>query len=53
MRQSLLYFAAAALFAIATGLNLYHDGPNLKTALGPVLAWAMLMFAFRLRRADN
>ena len=50
MRQSLLYFVAAALFAVATGLNLFNQGPNLKTALGLILAWAMTMFALRLRR---
>lgn len=53
MRQSLLYFVAAALFAVATGLNLFNQGPNLKTALGLILAWAMTMFALRLRRAGN
>lgn len=53
MRQSLLYFIAAGLFAIATGLNLYNEGPNLKTGLGLVLAWAMVMFAFRMRRAGH
>jgi len=53
MRQSLLYFIAAALFAVATGLNLFNQGPNLKTGLGLVLAWAMAMFALRLRRAGT
>jgi hypothetical protein len=53
MRQSLLYFIAAGLFAIATGLNLYNDGPNLKTGIGLVFAWALLMLAFRMRRAGN
>ena len=53
MRQSWLYVLAAALFATATGLNLWNEGPNLKTALGPILAWAMLMLAFRLRRTGH
>jgi len=53
MRQSLLYFIAAALFAIATGLNLFNQGVNLKTGLGLILAWAMAMFAIRLRRAGR
>lgn len=53
MRQSLLYFIAAALFATATGLNLWNEGPNFKTALGPVLAWAMLMIALRMRRSGH
>lgn len=50
MRQSLLYFIAAALFAVATGLNLYNDGVNQKTGIGAVFIGAMLGLGLRQRR---
>jgi hypothetical protein len=53
MRQSLLYFAAAALFAVATGLNFYNDGFNLKTVLGAVFVAAMLALGLRNRRSER
>jgi hypothetical protein len=53
VRQSLLYFVAAVLFAVATGLNLYNEGLNLKTGIGLVLAWAMLMLGFRMRQGGR
>jgi membrane protein implicated in regulation of membrane protease activity len=53
MRQSLLYFIAAALFAVATGLNLFNDGFNLKTVLGAVFVAVMLLLGARLRRTER
>lgn len=53
MRQSYLYFIAAALFAVATGLNLLNDGFNLKTVLGPVFVVAMILLGLRLRKAGQ
>ena len=53
MRQSLLYFIAAGVFALATGLNLFNDGFNLKTVLGAVFVAAMLVLGTRLRRSEG
>jgi hypothetical protein len=53
MRQNHLYFIAAILFMIATGLNLAHDGFNLKTVLGTVFVMAMLANGLRLRRSGQ
>lgn len=53
MKQSHLYFVAAALFVIATGLNLANDGFNLKTVLGTVFVIAMLAYGLHLRRAGR
>ncbi|HEY5711400.1 MAG TPA: hypothetical protein VIT38_05845 [Allosphingosinicella sp.] len=49
MRQSHLYFLAALLFAIATGLNLFNDGLNLKTGIGLVFVVAMVALGLRQR----
>ena len=53
MRQSLLYFVAAAVFAIATGLNFFNDGFNLKTVLGVAFVAAMLALGIKLRRTER
>lgn len=53
MKQSLLYFIAAALFAVAAGLNAYNDGFNLKTVLGAVFVVAMLALGLQQRRAGR
>jgi hypothetical protein len=53
MRQSLLYFIAALLFAAATGLNVYNDGFNLKTLLGIVFVVAMAALGLQQRRAGK
>ncbi len=53
MRQNHLYFVAAALFMVATGLNLANDGFNLKTVLGTIFVMAMLALALTLRRAGK
>ena len=48
--QATLYFVAAALFAIATALNLFNDGLNLKTLVGLVFAGVMLSLGLQTRR---
>ena len=53
MKQSLLYFVAAALFAIATGLNFFNDGFNLKTVLGAVFVAVMAALGARQRKAGK
>ena len=53
MRQNHLYFIAAILFMVATGLNLAHDGFNLKTVLGTIFVMAMLALALNLRRTGQ
>lgn len=53
MRQSLLYFIAAGLFALATALNLYNDGFNLKTVVGSVFVAVMLALGLKRRRAER
>jgi hypothetical protein len=53
MRQNHLYFAAAALFMVATGLNLANDGFGLKTVLGIVFIMAMLAYGLKLGRAGQ
>jgi hypothetical protein len=50
VRQSLLYFIAAALFAIATGLNLYNQGVNIKTGIGAVFIAMLVTFGAKCRR---
>jgi hypothetical protein len=50
MRQSLLYFIAAALFAIATALNFADDGINLKTGAGIIFIGAMVALGLKARR---
>jgi hypothetical protein len=50
MKQSLLYFLAAALFAVATGLNFFNDGLNLKTGIGLVFVAALLAIGLQQRR---
>ena len=53
MRQSLLYFLAALLFAIATGLNLFNDGFNFRTVLGAVFIAVMTLLGLRARQAGK
>ena len=53
MNPRLLYFVGAALFVIATGLNLYNEGVNLKTGVGVVLAGSLVMLALRTRPAGG
>jgi hypothetical protein len=50
MRQSLLYFIAAALFAIATVLSFANDGLTLKTGAGIILAGVMIALGLKMRR---
>ncbi len=50
MRQSLLYFIAAGLFAVATALSLYNDGVNLKTGIGLVFFGGLLSLGLKQRR---
>jgi hypothetical protein len=49
MRQSHLYFLAALFFAVATGLNLFNDGLNLKTGIGLVFVVTMVALGLRQR----
>lgn len=53
MKQHHLYFIAAILFMVATGLNLAHDGFGLKTVLGTAFIIAMLAYGLKLRRAGQ
>ena len=53
MKGSLLYYFAAALFAVATGLNYYNDGLNLKTGIGLVFVVAMIALGLRQRKAGG
>ena len=47
MRRS-LYFIAAALFAIATGLALWNDGGvSIKTLIGAILCGVMIWMGLR------
>jgi len=51
MNQRILYFAGAALFAIATGLNLYNEGANLKTGVGIVFVVFLIWMGLKARPA--
>ena len=53
MKQSLLFFIAAALFLFAGLLDLFDAGPNLKTALGAAMFFVMLALGLKSRRAAN
>jgi hypothetical protein len=53
MRQSLLYFIAAALFLIAAALSVFNDGVALKTGAGLVIGGVMLWLGIKLRRAGK
>lgn len=53
MNQKTGYIVAAILFAIATCLNLYNDGPNLMTAVGLVFIMVMAMLARRAGRSQT
>ena len=53
IKHSLLYFIAAGVFALATALNLYNDGFNLKTVLGSVFVAVMLVQGLNVRRAGR
>jgi|GEM_PF-3927709 len=50
MRQSLLYLIAAALFAVAVGLNLYNQGVNVKTGIGAVFFGGLIALGLKARR---
>ena len=51
MKQSLLFFIAAALFLIAGLLDLFDAGPNLKTAISVAMVSVMIALGLRSRRA--
>jgi hypothetical protein len=50
MKQSLGYLLAAALFALATGLNYFRVGLNLMTGIGLVFVVVMVAMAISARR---
>ena len=50
MRQSWLYFIAAALFLIAMTLDAIGDGPNLKTGAGAIMVGVMTYLGLQLRK---
>jgi len=50
MRTSIVYFVAAGLFAVATALNLYNQGVNLKTGVGAVFIALLLTLGAKSRR---
>ena len=47
-----LYFVAALLFAIATGLNFANDGLNIKTVAGCIMIAVMTILGLKIRRAQ-
>ena len=53
MKQSLAYFIASGLFALATALNLYNEGLNLKTGIGLVLFGILVHLGLRSRSAGS
>ncbi len=53
MKQSLAYFIAAGLFALATALNLYNSGLNLKTGIGLAFVAGLVTLGLRARRAGT
>jgi hypothetical protein len=53
MRQSLLYFIAAALFFVATALNVFNDGVNVMTGAGVAVGCAMLVLGLKMRKAGK
>ena len=53
MRQSVTYFVAAGLFALATALNIFNAGLNLMTAIGLLLAGLLFNLGLSSRRAGN
>ena len=53
MKGGLGYFIAAALGVVATCLNLYNDGPNLKSGNGVIFIVAMLILGFRAQPAGR
>ena len=53
MRQSLLYFIAAALFLVAATLNLLTYRVNLMTGFGVVMAIVMVWLGIRSRQAGK
>lgn len=50
MKQSLAYFVAAGLFAIATALNLYNSGLNLKTGIGLAFVAGLVTLGLKQRK---
>lgn len=54
MRLSYLFFLAAALFAVAAGLNLWNQGaPTLKLLAGMAIGTAVLFFGLQMRARGN
>jgi hypothetical protein len=53
MRQSVTYFVAAGLFALATALHILSQGLTLMTAIGLVLAGILVHLGLSSRRAGN
>jgi hypothetical protein len=52
-RQAMLYFIAAALFAIAAGISLLRSGFTPKVLLGAVAAAALVLLGRRNARSDR
>jgi len=51
MRQSYLYFAAAALFAVAAGLNLWNEGGvSIKGVAGMTVGTVLLYLGLQMGR---
>jgi len=51
MRRSYLFFAAAILFAVACGLNLWNEGAvTIRSVAGIVFGSAMLFMGLQMRR---
>ena len=54
MRQSQLYFIAAALFFVAGALNTFNEeGFTVMTGAGIVIGCAMLVLGFNMRKAGK
>ncbi|MEA3002449.1 MAG: hypothetical protein QOH81_1237 [Sphingomonadales bacterium] len=52
-RQTMLYFIAAALFAIAAGISVLRSGFTPKVFLGAVMAVALVLLGQRNARSDR
>ncbi len=53
MKQSHLYFIAAALFFVAAALSVFNDGVDIKTGAGIAIGCVMLVLGFNMRKAGK
>jgi hypothetical protein len=54
MKQSRLYFIAAALFATAAALNVFNNGGvTFTTAMGSIVGAVMVWLGIKARRSET